>query len=127
MCQDVRSHPACVARARTGSVVAYPLREGVINEKTLKCNHDLLSLYAWFVKKYPALHKSVALHRAVLSDCAKYWKSREGENAFEYTKWKPDGKAIKSLTLCLRRLRYRSKNQRDMDISLLADSWLATR
>ena len=114
-----------MARARTGSVVAYPVKEGAINEKTLKCNHDLLSLYAWFVRKYPKLHKSVSLHRAVLNDCAKFWKSREGEEAFDYGKWKPDGKAIKSLTLCLRRLRYRSKKQRDLDLCLLAESWLA--
>ncbi|CAE7811551.1 unnamed protein product [Symbiodinium sp. CCMP2592] len=112
-CLDVRSHPACVAKARTGSIIAYPVKEGIINEKTLKSNHDLLSLYAWFVRKYPKLYKSVTLHRAILNDCAKFWKGRAGEDAFEYTKWKPDGKAIKSMTLCLRRLRYRSKKQRD--------------
>ena len=127
LCQDIRSHPACTARARTGSLIAYPLKEGAINEKTLKCNHDLLSLYAWFVKKYPDLHKSVALHRAVLADCAKYWQTREGDAAFEYKKWKPDGKGLKSLTLCLRRLRFRSKNQRDVDLGLLAASCLVVR
>ena len=88
LCQDIRSNPACTARARTGSVIAYPVKEGDINEKTLKCNNDLLNLHAWFVKKYPKLYKSVALQRAVLADCAKYWKSREGDEAFEYRKWK---------------------------------------
>ncbi|CAE7615925.1 unnamed protein product [Symbiodinium sp. CCMP2592] len=112
---DIRSNPACTARARTGSVIAFPVKVGDINEKTVKCNNDLLNLYAWFVKKYPGLYRSVSLHRGVLSDCAKYWKTRPDDEAFDYKKWKPDGKCIKSLVLCLRRLRFRSKNQRDVD------------
>ncbi|CAE6966530.1 unnamed protein product [Symbiodinium natans] len=53
--KDVRTEPSIVAKARTGSVIAYPQEKGDMNERTIKANLDLLEVYSTYVKKYPHL------------------------------------------------------------------------
>ena len=91
-----------------------------MNERTIKANLDLLEVYSTYVKKYPHLFlKSVPLHRVILNDCARWWKNYL-EPPCDYKIAKVDGKAMKSMLLTLRRLRYRADRQRDLEVSQLA-------
>ena len=120
--QDLRSDADVRARARGGSILAWPGPRGKISEKLLRPNVDLLDYFTDGVKTCQKAFLNIPVLTAVLTDVALYWLERplEVEDPFEYMGAKADAKALKAAILCLRRLRCRSDCQRHPEVSRVA-------
>ena len=123
--QDLRTDSNLKARARGGSVLAWPVQKGKVNEKVLRSNIDLFEYFAEIVSRYKDQMLTVPVLKRVLGDCAHYWKNLPEESGpVVYDGIVADAKAIKSACLCLRRLRGRADRQRDADVSRIAEACL---
>ena len=117
--QDLRSDANVTARARGGSMLAWPNGKGKISEKSVRNNIDLLECFGELVSSHREKIMRVPLLVAILQDVADYWCELP-EDGFVFAKAKADAKSIKSSCLCIGRLRYRAGRQRDPEVSRIA-------
>ena len=97
-----------------------------MNEKSLRANIEVLKIFKTIVGKYQKKFLTVPVLTPVIGDAANFWANHlpETQSPFKFTKAKADAKALKSLLLCLYRLRYRADSQRNEEVSRLADAHL---
>ena len=122
--QDLRTDANVMARARGGSVLAWPVGKGKVSEKLIRNNIELFDYFTRSVSMDRDLVLKVPTLVVILGDCARYWKSLPEEaGPFTFHKVKADAKAIKAACLCLSRLRKRADHQRDPEVNQLAESY----
>ena len=93
------------------------------SEKSAKGNIDLLDYCADLVRKYKQA-VTVPVLEAAIGDVALYWRELADGRAFDFTNIKADAKALKSMIVCVGRLRERADRQRDPELSRVVANWL---